>query len=73
MRMNKLKIDSSVLAALTTILLWDLIDYFILCAAFPKDFLDRYTSALPMVALIFFGLLDHETKKVKAEEQANAE
>ena len=70
--MNKLKIYSSVLAVLTTILLWDLVDYFILDLAFPK-FLDRYTFALPALALIFLGMLDHESKKAKAREQSRAD
>ena len=70
--MNKSKIYSSVLAAMTTFILWDLIDYFILNLAFPRDLFDRYTFALPMVMLIFIVLLDRESKKAKAAEQATA-
>ena len=70
--MNKLKIYSSVLAVLTTILLWDLVDYFLLDLAFPR-FFDRYTLALPALALIFLGMLDHESKKAKAKEQSRAD
>ena len=71
-RMNKPKIYSSVLAVVTTILLWYLIDSFVLDLAFPK-FFDPYTSVLPAVALILLGLLDHESKKAKAAEQAEEE
>ena len=70
--MNKLKIYSSVLAVLTTILLWALVDYFLLDLAFPR-FFDRYTFALPALALIFLGMLDHESKKAKAKEQSRAD
>ena len=45
-------------------------DYFILDLAFPRDILDRYTFALPMVLLIFIVLLDRESKKVKALEES---
>ena len=70
--MSKSKVYSSVLAVVTTILLWYLIDSFILDLACPK-FFDRYTSVLPAVALILLGLLDHESKKAKAAEQAEEE
>ena len=58
---------------MTAFILWDLIDYFILNLAFPRDLLDRYTFALPMVMLIFIVLLDRESKKAKAAEQAEKE
>ena len=58
---------------MTAFILWDLIDYFILDLAFPRDLLDRYTFALPMVMLIFIVLLDRESKKAKAAEQAEKE
>jgi hypothetical protein len=44
-----------------------LVDYFILDLAYPK-FFDRFTFALPALALILFGLLDHDSKKAKAKE-----
>ena len=68
--MNKSKIYSSILAAMTAFILWDLIDDFLLDLAFPRDLLDRYTFALPMVMMIFIVLLDRESKKAKAAEQA---
>ena len=68
--MNKSKIYSSILAAMTAFILWDLIDYFLLDLAFPRDLLDRYAFALPMVMVIFIVLLDREGKKAKAAEQA---
>ena len=68
--MNASKIYSSILAAMTAFILWDLIDYFLLDLAFPRDLLDRYTFALPMVMVIFIVLLDRESKKAKAAEQA---
>ena len=68
--MNKSKINSSILAAMTAFILWDLIDYFLLDLAFPRDLLDRYTFALPMVMVIFIVLLDRESKKAKAAERA---
>ena len=71
--MNKSKIYSSVLAAMTAFILLDLVDYFILNLAFPRDLFDRYTFALPMVMLIFIVLLDRESKKAKAAEQAEEE
>ena len=71
--MNKSKIYSSILAAMTAFILWDLVDYFILDIAFPRDLLDRYTFALPMVMVIFIVLLDRESKKAKAAEQAEAD
>ena len=71
--MNRSKIYLSVLATMTAFMLWDLIDYFILDLAFPRDLLDRYTFALPMLMLIVIGLLDHESKKAKAAEQAEEE
>jgi len=70
--MNKPKTYSSVLAVVTTILLWYLIDSFVLDLAFPK-FFDRHITVLPVVALILLGLLDHESKKAKAAEQAEKE
>jgi len=71
--MSKSKIYSSILAAMTAFILWDLIDDFLLDLAFPRDLLDRYTFALPMVMLIFIVLLDRESKKAKAAEQAEKE
>ena len=68
--MNASKIYSSILAAMTAFILWDLIDNFLLDLAFPRDLLDRYTFALPMVMMIFIVLLDRESKKAKAAEQA---
>ena len=68
--MNASKIYSSILAAMTAFILWDLIDDFLLDLAFPRDLLDRYTFALPMVMMIFIVLLDRESKKAKAAEQA---
>ena len=68
--MNASKIYSSILAAMTAFILWDLIDYFLLDLAFPRDLLDRYAFALPMVMVIFIVLLDRESKKAKAAEQA---
>ena len=68
--MNASKIYSSILAAMTAFILWDLIDDFLLDLAFPRDLLDRYTFALPMVMVIFIVLLDRESKKAKAAEQA---
>ena len=71
--MNASKIYSSILAAMTAFILWDLIDYFLLDLAFPRDLLDRYTFALPMVMVIFIVLLDRESKKAKVAEQAEAD
>ena len=71
--MNKSRIYSSILAAMTAFILWDLVDYFILDLAFPRDLLDRYTFALPMVMVIFIVLLDRESKKAKVAEQAEAD
>ena len=68
--MNASKIYSWILAAMTAFILWDLIDNFLLDLAFPRDLLDRYTFALPMVMVIFIVLLDRESKKAKAAEQA---
>ena len=71
--MNASKIYSSILAAMTAFILWDLIDYFLLDLAFPRDLLDHYTFALPMVMLIFIVLLDRESKKTKTADQAEEE
>ena len=68
--MTKSKFYSSVVAVIGTFILWDLVDYFILDLAFPRGVLDRYTFALPMVMLIFIVLLDRESKKAKAPEEA---
>ena len=67
--MTKSKFYSSIVALISALILWDMADYFILDLAFPRDILDRYTFALPMV-LIFIVLLDRESKKVKALEES---
>ena len=61
--MNKSKIYSSMLAAITAFVLWDLVDYFFLGLAFPRVSLDRYTFGVPMVMVIVIVLLDRENKK----------
>ena len=71
--MHKFKIYSSLLAVITAVVLWDMADYFILDLAFPRDLLDRYALALPMMMAIFIGLLDRESKKAKAAEQGKAD
>ena len=71
--MNKSKIYLSILVAMTAAVLWDMADYFILDLAFPRDLLDRYALALPMMMAIFIGLLDGESKKAKAAEQGKAD
>jgi hypothetical protein len=71
--MNKSKIYLSILVAMTAAVLWDMADYFILDLAFPRDLLDRYALALPMMMAIFIGLLDRESKKAKAAEQGKAD
>ena len=38
--MNKSKIYSSILAAITAFILWDLVDYFVVDLAFPRGYLD---------------------------------
>ena len=70
MKMTRSKFYSSIVAVIGTFILWDLVDYFILDLAFPRELLDRYTFALPMVMLIFIVLLDRESKKAKAPEEA---
>ena len=69
-KMTKSKFYSSIVALISALFLWDMADYFILDLAFPRDILDRYTFALPMVLLIFIVLLDRESKKVKAPEES---
>jgi hypothetical protein len=71
--MHKSKIYSSLLAVITAVVLWDMADYFILDLGFPRDLLDRYALALPMMMAIFIGLLDRESKKAKAAEQGKAD
>ena len=61
--MNKSKIYSSILTAITAFVLWDLVDYFFLGLAFPRVYLDRYTFGVPMVMVILIVLLDRENKK----------
>ena len=68
--MTRSKFYLSIVAVIGTVILWDLVDYFILDLAFPRELLDRYTFALPMVMLIFIVLLDRESKKAKAPEEA---
>jgi len=72
--MHKSKIYSSLLAVITAVVLWDMADYFILDLGFPRDLMDRYVVALPGVMMILIGLLmDRESKKAKAAEQAEDE
>ena len=61
--MNKSKIYSSILTAITAFVLWDLVDYFFLGLAFPRVYLDRYTFGVPMVMVILIVLFDRENKK----------
>ena len=68
--MTKSKFYLSIVALISAFILWDMADYFILDLAFPRDLLDRYTFALPMVLLIFIVLLDRESKKLKAPVEA---
>lgn len=69
--MTKSKLYSSIVALICAFILWDMADYFIMELAFPGDLLDRYTFVLPMVLLIFIVLLDRESKKAKALEEAD--
>jgi len=72
--MHKSKIYSSLLAVITAVVLWDMAEYFILDLGFPRDLMDRYVVALPGVMMILIGLLmDRESKKAKAAEQAEDE
>ncbi len=68
--MTKSKFYLAIVALISAFILWDMADYFILDLAFPRDLLDRYTFALPMVLLIFIVLLDRESKKLKAPVEA---
>ena len=61
--MNKSKIYSSILTAITAFVLWDLVEYFFLGLAFPRVYLDRYTFGVPMVMVILIVLFDRENKK----------
>lgn len=66
--MNKSKIYSSILAAISAFILWDLVDYFVVDLAFPRGYLERYTFGVPMLMVIFIVLLDRENKKARAAE-----
>lgn len=66
--MNKSKIYSSILAAITAFILWDLVDYFVVDLAFPRGYSGRYTFGVPMLMVIFIVLLDRENKKARAAE-----
>ena len=67
--MNKSKFYSSIVVMIGTFILWDLVDYFILDLVFPRERLDRFTFALPMVMLIFIVLLDRESKQSESKSR----
>ena len=66
--MNKTKLYGAALVVITAVILWDLVDYFFFNLSFPRELLDRYIFALPMVMAVIIVLLDHENKKQKSAE-----
>lgn len=66
--MNKTKLYGAALVVITAVILWDLVDYFFFNLLFPRELLDRYIFALPMVMVVIIVLFDHENKKQKSAE-----
>jgi hypothetical protein len=71
--MNKSKIYSSILTAITAFVLWDLVNYFVVDLAFPRASLERYTFGVPMVMVIFIVLLSRNTRSRGQRKTVNNE